>query len=287
MLHSRRDPLRDIHTPPSDAHAGMWLDKFMPFQVRQGEQLPSDREEPRGGLVAQVARIAQPDAYKEFYERHWKPALAAADAKCRVAHVQGRLAIGLGAEAVLETAITLHHTYGVPYIPGSALKGLAASYAHRRLEDDTWRKGGAAHEIMFGSTTEAGYVTFFDAMYVPESGFCNEKRQPQALWPDVITVHHPDYYQGRPDSPPADWDSPTPVAFLSATGDYLIALKGDSSWVEKAFEILTVEAAVHGDRNAAYQALLAHPLGPSADRVQAVLDDLLETHKAHLPQFWM
>jgi 6-phospho-beta-glucosidase len=55
----------------------------------------------------------------------------------------------------------------------------------------------------------------------------------------------------------------------------------------KAYELLTVEAAVHGDRNAAYQALLAHPLGPSADRVQAVLDDLLETHKAHLPHFWM
>jgi 6-phospho-beta-glucosidase len=54
----------------------------------------------------------------------------------------------------------------------------------------------------------------------------------------------------------------------------------------KAYELLTVEAAVHGDRAAAYQALLAHPLGPSADKVQAVLDDLLETHRAHLPQFW-
>ncbi|HSR33497.1 MAG TPA: 6-phospho-beta-glucosidase, partial [Anaerolineae bacterium] len=54
----------------------------------------------------------------------------------------------------------------------------------------------------------------------------------------------------------------------------------------KAFEILTVEAAIHGDRNAAYQALLAHPLGPTADRVQTVLDDLLETNRAHLPQFW-
>ena len=30
----------------------------------------------------------------------------------------------------------------------------------------------------------------------------------------------------------------------------------------KAYELLTVEAAVHGDRSAAYQALLAHPLGP-------------------------
>jgi len=54
----------------------------------------------------------------------------------------------------------------------------------------------------------------------------------------------------------------------------------------KAYELLTVEAAVHGDRQAAYQALLVHPLGPMADRIQAVLDDLLETHRAHLGQFW-
>ena len=54
----------------------------------------------------------------------------------------------------------------------------------------------------------------------------------------------------------------------------------------KSYEILTVEAAVQGDRQAAYQALLAHPLGPSADRVQAVLDDLLETNRKYLPQFW-
>jgi 6-phospho-beta-glucosidase len=54
----------------------------------------------------------------------------------------------------------------------------------------------------------------------------------------------------------------------------------------KAFELLTVAAAVQGDRDAAYRALLSHPLGPPADRVQAVLDDLLETNRAHLPQFW-
>jgi 6-phospho-beta-glucosidase len=54
----------------------------------------------------------------------------------------------------------------------------------------------------------------------------------------------------------------------------------------KAYELLTVEAAVHGDRNAAYQALLANPIGPKADKVQEVLDDMLETNKAHLPQFF-
>ncbi len=54
----------------------------------------------------------------------------------------------------------------------------------------------------------------------------------------------------------------------------------------KAFELLTVEAAAFGSRELAYQALLAHPLGPSADRVQAVLDDMLLTHRAYLPLFW-
>jgi 6-phospho-beta-glucosidase len=54
----------------------------------------------------------------------------------------------------------------------------------------------------------------------------------------------------------------------------------------KSYEKLTVEAAVHGDRNAAYQAMLVNPLGPSADKVDEVLDDLLETNRKYLPQFF-
>ena len=53
----------------------------------------------------------------------------------------------------------------------------------------------------------------------------------------------------------------------------------------KAYELLTVEAAVHGDRKAAYEALLVHPLGPPADQVGVVLTDMLETNRAYLPQF--
>ena len=53
----------------------------------------------------------------------------------------------------------------------------------------------------------------------------------------------------------------------------------------KSYELHTVEAAVHGDRNALYKALLAHPLGPAADQIPAVLDDLLETNRRYLPRF--
>jgi len=54
----------------------------------------------------------------------------------------------------------------------------------------------------------------------------------------------------------------------------------------KMYELLTVEAATRGDRKAAYQALLAHPLGPSAENISAVLEDMLRTNQAYLPAFF-
>ena len=54
----------------------------------------------------------------------------------------------------------------------------------------------------------------------------------------------------------------------------------------KAYEILTVKAAVKGDRDAAYQALLSHPLGPRADQISDVLEDLLITNRDYLPLFF-
>lgn len=53
----------------------------------------------------------------------------------------------------------------------------------------------------------------------------------------------------------------------------------------KNYEILTVEAAVHGDYDAAYQALLTHPLGPPANKVKPILDELLDLNQSFLPQF--
>ncbi|MEJ5314372.1 MULTISPECIES: 6-phospho-beta-glucosidase [Anaerolinea] len=54
----------------------------------------------------------------------------------------------------------------------------------------------------------------------------------------------------------------------------------------KMYELLTVEAAVHGDRKALYEALLVHPLGPDVSMMDTVIDDLLRTNRAYLPQFF-
>jgi 6-phospho-beta-glucosidase len=54
----------------------------------------------------------------------------------------------------------------------------------------------------------------------------------------------------------------------------------------KAYERLTVDAAVGGDRHVALKALLANPLVPSYDTAAPLLDALLEANRSHLPRFY-
>jgi alpha-galactosidase/6-phospho-beta-glucosidase family protein len=43
-----------------------------------------------------------------------------------------------------------------------------------------------------------------------------------------------------------------------------------------------VEAAVNGDREAAFEAMLLHPLMPNATGCKKLLDELLEINRPHL-----
>ena len=53
----------------------------------------------------------------------------------------------------------------------------------------------------------------------------------------------------------------------------------------KAYEQLTIEAAIYGDYNKALQALTIHPLVNSASTARSILDDILAESEAYLPQF--
>lgn len=242
-MNSRRDSLNNIKVD-NVAHTGLWLDRYLPTQSTKS----SEAEKSSSALAqhfADVASIANQmhnsKLYQNFFAR-WLNTLKAISNICLLeATVLGRMVVGLGAESVLENSIALQRTYGMPYIPGSALKGLASSFAHQRLgqgipEDDAkpkWAKGGEFHRELFGTTELSGCVSFYDALYIPNSA----KEQGGPLHSDVITVHHRDYYQGK-DSPPADWDSPTIIPFLSATGHYLVALSGDPNWCNAARTLL-------------------------------------------------
>lgn len=54
----------------------------------------------------------------------------------------------------------------------------------------------------------------------------------------------------------------------------------------KRFELMVIEASVHQDYQAAFRALVNHPLGPVDGQVDAVLQDMLQVNQPYLPTFY-
>lgn len=71
-----------------------------------------------------------------------------------------------------------------------------------------------------------------------------------------------------------------PLAF----GPLPVSLHGLTQQV-KAYERLTIEAAVHGDRRSALLALVTNPLIANASIAQPLLEEVLQVNKPYLPQF--
>lgn len=255
---ARRDALKSVPFWPQFApHAGLWFDKYL--QGQKGNTL-----EPYVSHIQQTGDIKEPAVYKDFFNR-WQSELEKAGAVLREAQVIGRLAAGLGGETVIETGLTLHRTYGVPYIPGSSLKGAARAYAIANLDGD-WAEGGSAFRTLFGGLAifpgkkpeekaRVGIAVFHDALPIPGSF---------KIGNDVMTVHHKLYYGGDMSKPPADWDSPTPIPFPSVNGRFLIATYAPAApeWAEAAMGILKLalaERGVGGKTSSGYGRFLFEP----------------------------
>ncbi|WP_063753662.1 type III-B CRISPR module RAMP protein Cmr6, partial [Kutzneria sp. 744] len=128
-----------------------------------------------------------------------------------------RLVVGHGEDTVHETGLSMSPTYGVPIIPGSSLKGLAARSAKRtelirvcgaprpRPDEPT----GTADT---NESAQRGTVTITDALPLT----------PPRLVVDVLTPHVATYYQyfqntrrEGPPPAPAEYHQPIPVHFLA------------------------------------------------------------------------
>lgn len=151
--------------------------------------------------------------------------------------VDGRLFLGQGDSGthLLDAAVTLNPTYGVPVITGSTLKGLARAMALESAQDQQ------LVEVLFGREPreddngdvdpgDAGYLIFHDAWWHPES-------PGEPLVREVLTVHHQAYYAGKQDEP-SDMDSPIPVQLLAAQGDFWFVVEGVDPWAERGMALL-------------------------------------------------
>jgi CRISPR-associated protein Cmr6 len=181
------------------------------------------------------------DVYEKAYGR-WCGITSGARFETIDFRVSGRMVIGLGTTSVLENGLTLHHTYGTPVIPGSALKGMTAHYcdnnlgisnpdfsqSNKILREDGKKesKPGRYYQMLFGTNDNAGIISFHDAWITP-AWVVNGK----SLLPDVITTHHQKYYSDSPIQP-TDTEDPIPIQFLSVQGVFRIVLEVEDNSID-------------------------------------------------------
>lgn len=129
-------------------------------------------------------------------------------------------ATGLGMEHPLENGFAFLDPYGLPYLPGSGVKGVLRAAARELASGDWdgnegWEKEYKYIPALFGSepgedSLERGALTFWDV--IPQLP-ANKLSKKVEMRVDVMTPHQTHYYQGG--NTPHDSGQLNPIPFLT------------------------------------------------------------------------
>lgn len=192
----------------------------------------------REAWLGRVVGLHVPADYRGAAQA-WLHGLLACGARVMRGTLTAPLLVGHGNSAPSEVGLSLHHTWGVPMIPGSGVKGLVAHYLAAcygpdpSVADESGQRlrcqpaqfdgrrvvapPGSLYTRLFGAPdvdgreaqARAGEVMFFDALLAAET-------TGQVLQRDVLTPHQRRYYESvAPDAWPDEYEAPTPVPFVS------------------------------------------------------------------------
>jgi CRISPR-associated protein Cmr6 len=236
---TRRQAL-DFVTQPinGETNAGLWHDRYM-YRFDTNANVNQNESTALDTLLSQLERLLPSPYYNVTYSAWHHAIINTPGIYLRNAISTTRILVGLGVDSVVEAGMALHHTYGTPYLPGSALKGLAASFARQHL-GDAWKVDSAAYAELFGTQTKSGAVDFLDARWDPASAG-------QVLARDIMSVHQFAYYS-EDNHAPSDAEKLNIVPFMSVGINqcFVIPLAGPKNWCDAAFEILTQALAREG-----------------------------------------
>lgn len=241
-----RQILRSIGIPD---HVALAYDAWAPVSDNDGKVPDAQRAE----WISQLASIGVADDYACSFKR-WKGSFSAAGDRLAELTLTSRLLVGHGNSSAGGVGITVHHTWSVPVIPGSALKGLLAHYvdathgptdpgkrpweqqgdeqARADYQGLTWNGGriergpGAIYRELFGAPDAREDDAMREHRFkagatVGRVTFHDALYVPSSIADnrpfaaDVLTVHQKDYYDSSGQSTANDYDSPNPVAFLT------------------------------------------------------------------------
>lgn len=101
---------------------GLAMGAIAPIDPGRGEVLDADRSD----WLAKLSKVSVSGDYKAWYDDRWKPALGRA--LQGTVEARSRLLVGAGDASATDVGLRVHHTWSVPCIPGSALKGLLSHW---------------------------------------------------------------------------------------------------------------------------------------------------------------
>lgn len=106
---------------------GLKIQKFVPFTSENGEKVDKPKNYDVFDYRVNIQKVVL-EEYKKYFNLQ-KELWEFSGAKVLKISNYSRLVVGLGDESVYETSIRLLRNYGIPYIPGSALKGVTKHWA--------------------------------------------------------------------------------------------------------------------------------------------------------------
>lgn len=227
------------------AHAGLWFDRFFNRYTGVWDLEETAKTE---WIKSMSGPVGQSDQLKNFIKRQYSLVRQLQGSSQRY-KTDWHFVTGMGNSHPVENGFSWHPTLGVPYIAGSAVKGLVRAWVELnedKLEDADKR---ARLKSWFGTETkeeiaeQTGDFIFFDV--IPE--------QRPSLMADIMTPHMGDWYadgaKGNPNNAkalPADWHEPVPVAFLAVKqAQFIFSIaprKAQTDESEKKLQIAQLEA---------------------------------------------
>ena len=243
-----REALREsLGQPQRDPNVGLLLRRGM--TAYEEGSTDSDGGKAKGGqnkqaLLQKISATSASEIYTLAYKRWQQTTSDSARFASFKADLIGRLYIGVNRDSALETGLAVGHTFGMPMIPGSAVKGLARACAAQWLEGQrdaiAFLFGNATSDADDADTNEAGGVVFHDAWWIPNT------LAPHPFVSEIITSHHNEYYGSEGQHEASDFDSPIPAPQLAVQGSFLFTIEGSTDWTALAAKILKHGLALRG-----------------------------------------
>lgn len=203
------------------AHAGLLFDKFADAwrfnpnrngngQVPEFDKGDGHRKHGAGEWLNRFRRsCGHPELINEACRRQ-RQLVASQGGQILLLRNTARFVTGMGRQHPLENGFVWHPTLGVPYLPGSSLKGMLRAWIREETGDleidkrnqHRWNESEQT-ELHYGTQKHAGGLILLDML----------PTEPPQLTVDVMTPHYGPYYQE--DKAPGDWHSPIPISFLA------------------------------------------------------------------------